>query len=102
MWSYLIPPNAEPAMANDEKSPSSPAPYPGQDLTPIYTSYMFARIDKDLARLTFGDAVPGVYDPRFHTALVIQTENAVQFAKLILELFEKSKEASVPPPRQGG
>jgi hypothetical protein len=69
-----------------------PTPTPGHDLTPIYTSYMFARVDTDITRLVFGDVIPGGGDPRFHTSFVIQTENAVRFAKLILELYDKNKE----------
>jgi hypothetical protein len=70
---------------------------PGQNLIPVYTSYMWARVDGEITRLTFGDGVPGVYDPVFHNAFVVKTEIAVQFANLILDLVQKNKENTAQP-----
>jgi hypothetical protein len=87
-------------------APSGPSSdqnqFPGSGLVPKYTNWLHANVNGDVTRLVFGDRKPGDPVAEFHTSLVCQTESAVRFATLILDLVAKNKARNASsPPKQG-
>ena len=69
---------------------------PGADLTSAYASYFHVRVTPNITRIVFGDNVPGE-PPRFHTALVVTTENALILADLIQKIAKENREKNASP-----
>lgn len=64
---------------------------PGADLTPVYSSFFHVRVSDNMSRLVFGDNIIG--EPtRYHTAIVMTTENILLLAGLIEKLKRENDE----------
>ena len=71
---------------------ADPSQVGGSELTPIFANRFYVLVTPSVTRVAFGEFVAGDpdVDTNFHTAMVMPTNNALQLAKLILELHEKN------------
>ena len=77
--------------ANPTKNPSL-SQIGGADLAPIFANRFYVLVGPATTRTAFGEFITGdpSSDTNFHSAHVMPTENAVQLAKLILELHQRT------------
>jgi hypothetical protein len=76
----------------EKAAPAPPGREPGSGLTPRFSNWVHVNVNGDITRIVFGNLVDG--PPEFHTSMAVQTETAVRFAKLLLQLAEANKERS--------
>lgn len=61
---------------------------PGLEITPLFANRVNITVNAVVTRLTFGESV-GTLEPNYHTVIVMPTVDAVELARLVLDLFGK-------------